>query len=84
MHPESLEKVKPLIEEFRKKMREKGYTESQIDKALERAYGYCEGVAMFADSKNPELVKTIEVEIFPEALEHSEKWLEKLIAAITR
>jgi hypothetical protein len=82
MHPEALEKVKPLIEDFKKRMKEQGFTDGQIEKALERAYGYAEGIAHMADGKNPELVKRIEVEIFPEALEHSEKWLKKLIEAI--
>jgi hypothetical protein len=82
MHPESMEKVKPLIEDFKKRMKEQGFTDGQIEKALERAYGYTEGIARMADGKNPDLVKRIEVEIFPEALEASEKWLKKLIAAL--
>ena len=83
MHPEALEKVKPLVEDFKKRMKEQGFTDGQIERAIERAYGYAEGIARMLDGKNPELVIRAEVELFPEALEHSEKWLKRLIEAIT-
>jgi len=75
MHPDVEAKVRPVLEEFRKKMLAQGYSESAVEMALKRAREYIEGVSRMAGGKHPELVKRIELEILPEALEHSEKYL---------
>jgi hypothetical protein len=80
----AMEKVKPQVEEFKAKMKAEGYPEGIIDKSIERAYGYVQGVTKMLDSKNPELVERAQVEMFPEALEHSATWIRKLTEAISR
>jgi hypothetical protein len=84
MYPEVIEMVKPQVEAFKKKMKAEGFSESIIDKAIERAYGYVQGVTKMLDSKNPELVKKAQYEMFPEALEHSERWIRGLAEVMGR
>lgn len=78
MLPEVEKKVEPQFEDFRKRMREKGYPEGLIEKAVERAKGYLEGVSRLANSRHPELVGRIQEEMVPEALAHSEDWIKGL------
>jgi hypothetical protein len=83
MLPEVEEKVKPLIEEFRVKMKAKGYPERLIEKAIERAKGWVAGISKFADARYPELQRRIQEEMFPEALEeHGEKWIKGWMEAV--
>lgn len=77
MRKESKEKTKHLFREFRKSMREEGVPEGLIEKGVSRAEGYIQGITKMLDGRNPDLVTRAEVEMVPEALKHSERWIER-------
>lgn len=76
------EKLKPDIEKFKAEMKAKGYPKGLIEKAIDRAKGYVAGISKFTDHRHPELMKRVQVEMFPEALEHSKRWMENILKAI--
>ena len=83
MLEEVRKKAKPLFEKFKKEMLAKGYPEGLVNKAIERAEEYVQGVTKFLDGRHPELVKRAQEEMIDDALEHSRKWIEELYKVFT-
>jgi len=83
MYPEVEEKAKPKFEEFKRKMKEQGYPEKLIDKAIERAKEWVEGFTRMLDHRHPELVKKAQEELLEEAISSSERWIKRLYEALT-
>jgi hypothetical protein len=80
MIEEARKELMPLIEDFRKRMKEKGYPESAIEKVLDMAeWGLQrESVAI----RDPEIRKKFEVEYFKDFLHRYERWMEGFMKAI--
>lgn len=72
---EAEQQLKPTFEKFKEEMRKRGFSEVMIEKAIQRAKNYVATVSAYLDSANPELMKKAQVEMMPEALEHSRRWL---------
>ncbi|MEM1543717.1 MAG: hypothetical protein QW795_03445 [Candidatus Bathyarchaeia archaeon] len=68
-------KEKELFEKFKEEMKKEGFSEHFIQKGIERAKKYVETITSYLDHANPELVEKARIEMLPEALEHSKKWM---------
>ncbi|MEO0090847.1 MAG: hypothetical protein ABIK75_07085 [candidate division WOR-3 bacterium] len=80
--PEVEEKIKPLLEKFKEEMKKEGFSEAFIEKAINRAKKYVFTLSSYLDSANPELVAKAQVEMMPEALEHSKRWMRAFKEAV--
>jgi hypothetical protein len=77
------EKYKDLIEDFRRRMREKGYPEGIINRAIDQALWRTYGTAFkYFDHAHPERAEQIMQETFPKFLADAERYVENLMKAI--
>jgi len=67
-----------MREEKRRQWRARGYSEKMITDALRYADNWCEGMAKQLIG-NSELRKQAEDHLFPEALKHSDNFIEAMV-----
>jgi hypothetical protein len=80
MIEEARKELMPLIEDFRKRMREKGYPDSAIEKVLDMAEWDLQRRSVAI--RDPEIRKKFEVEYFKDFLHRYERWVEGFVKAL--
>lgn len=78
----SEEKLEELFKKFKEEMKKQGFSEHLIEKGIERAKKYVEAITSYLNGANPELVEKAKIEMMPEALEHSKRWMMSLREAV--